>query len=168
MADNIKATFDTADFTAALERLAGPARTHLARSMAVAGGQVLRDEAKALAPVKDGILRNAIYLAFRDAKSNEKQVQYTVTWNSKKAPHGHLLEFGHWMPFKAVRLPSGQWYTVKARRETPKWVSARPFLRPALEGGTARAREAMIARGRERLPQLLAGDMTEPETPADA
>jgi HK97 gp10 family phage protein len=167
MADNLKATFDTSGFTAALDRLAGPARTHLARSMAVAGGQVLRDEAKALAPVKDGILRNAIYLAFREARSNDKQVQYSVTWNSKKAPHGHLIEFGHWQPFKIAVLPDGRIYTLKARLPSPKWVPAHPFLRPALTGGTARAMAAMIARGRERLAELLAGSTEEKEA-ADA
>lgn len=157
MADNLKASFDTSGFEAALEKLAGPARIHLARSMAVAGGQVLRDEAKAHAPVKDGVLRDSIYLAFREAKSTEKQVQYSVTWNSKKAPHGHLLEFGHWQPFKVAVLPDGRIYTMKSRLPAPKWIPAHPFLRPALMGGVERARGAMIARGRERLPELLAG-----------
>lgn len=150
-----RAEFDVTEFEDALELLRGDLRTHLARSMGVAGGQVLRDEAKARAPVKDGVLRASIYLAYRESGSNDKRVQYVIAWNGRKAPHGHLLEFGHWQPFKVAALPDGRFYTMKTRLPSPKWIPARPFLRPALTGAADRVRAAMIARGRERLPQLL-------------
>lgn len=152
-----ESTIDTREWEAGLAKLADPAmRESLARSMAVAGGQVLRDEAKLQAPVESGLLKSAIYLAHKEGKSTDSRVVYSVTWNAKKAPHGHLLEFGHWQPFVTIKV-NGQWVSTNKRREQPKWVSARPFLRPAYDIGSARAQDAMIQRGRERLPQLLAG-----------
>ncbi|MFE0784064.1 MULTISPECIES: HK97 gp10 family phage protein [Pseudomonadota] len=158
MAKGLQATFDTSGWSAGLDRLLGPARVSLARSMAVAGGEVLRDEAKMRVNSHNGVLANAIYLAFREARSNEKEVQYAVTWNKSKAPHGHLVEFGHWQIYAVVRKPDGTYVTDKRHRlATPKWVPAYPFLRPAYEAASARARTTMVQRGRERLPELLAG-----------
>lgn len=162
---------DTSGWTAALAKLVDPKlRESLARSMAVAGGKVLRDEAKAQVRVESGRLRSAIYLAYREGKSTEKVVVYSVTWNSKKAPHGHLKEFGHWRynkvvngyPQKSLRagLKKGKGpddHVPPGALDTPRWVPASPFLRPAYEIAGARAQEAMLQRGRERLPELLAG-----------
>jgi HK97 gp10 family phage protein len=152
----VSAKLDTSGWTAALDKLAGEKRVSLARSMCVAGGEVLRDEAKLLAPVKDGVLQSAIYLAYKDARSNEAQQVYSVTWNHRKAPHGHLIEFGHWQPYKVVKLPNGDWFTTKELLPNPKWISAKPFLRPAYDMAKERAKQAMIERGRKRLPELLA------------
>ncbi|MGE6916748.1 HK97 gp10 family phage protein [Achromobacter kerstersii] len=158
MANGIQAKFDTSGWAAGLDRLLGPARVSLARSMAVAGGEVLREEAKTRVNTHNGVLAGAIYLAFRDKHSSEREVQYAVTWNKSKAPHGHLVEFGHWQIYAVVRKPDGSYVTDKRRKlATPKWVPAYPFLRPAYEASAPRARAAMIQRGRERLPQLLAG-----------
>jgi HK97 gp10 family phage protein len=158
MGSGVQAKFDTTGMIAGLERLRSAAlRQHLARSMAVAGGEVLRDEAKAFAPVADGVLKGSIYLAFKEKKSNADQVTYSISWNSKVAPHGHLIEFGHWQPFVVTMKPDGTYVTTKTRLAEPKWIAAHPFLRPAYEGGQGRARDAMVARGRERLPELLAG-----------
>lgn len=158
MASGLQAKFDATGWTAGLDRLLGPARVSLARSMAVAGGEVLRDEAKARVNTHNGVLANAIYLAFRDRYSTEKEVQYAVTWNKSKAPHGHLIEFGHWRIYAVIRKPDGSYVTDKSRKlPSPKWVPAYPFLRPTYEAASARAHAAMIQRGRQRLPELLAG-----------
>lgn len=158
MAKGLQATFDTSGWSAGLDRLLGPARVSLARSMAVAGGEVLRDEAKARVSTHNGVLGAAIYLAFRDRYSTAQEVQYAVTWNKRKAPHGHLVEFGHWQIYAVVRKPDGSYVTDKRRKlATPKWVPAYPFLRPAYEAAAARAQVAMLQRGRQRLPELLAG-----------
>lgn len=156
----VKSTLDTSGWKVGLEKLSGPLRESLARSMAVAGGQVLRDEAKALAPRDSGKLAQSIYLAYKEGKSNEQQVVYSVTWNSKPghAPHGHLLEFGHWQPYKVIKLPTGDWFTTKEKLASPKFTAAKPFLRPAFDSAKGRAGAAMIQRGRERLPELLAGN----------
>ncbi|RSF08807.1 HK97 gp10 family phage protein [Achromobacter aegrifaciens] len=157
MANGLQASFDTSGWSAGLDRLLGPARVSLARSMAVAGGEVLRDEAKARVNTHNGVLGAAIYLAFRERYSTDQEVQYAVTWNKSKAPHGHLVEFGHWQIYAVIRKPDGTYVTDKRRkRASPKWVPAYPFLRPAFDAANGRARLAMIQRGRERLPELLA------------
>lgn len=164
MADTFRATADFGAVQEALSRLSGPLRESLARSMAVAGGKVLRDEAKLRAPVgteeggsiHPGALRDAIYLAHKDANSTASQQVYSVTWNSKKAPHGHLLEFGHWQPYVVRKVPGRGYYTTKVKKDVPTWTPAYPFLRPALDSAGARAKVAMIERGKQRLPELLA------------
>ena len=156
MADTFKAKADTSGALAGLDILKGPLATRLARSMAVAGGTVYRDEAKLLAPVDSGLLKSAIYLAFKDSRSNDKDVTYSITWNAKKAPHGHLLEFGHWQIYATYKGRDGQWHTNKSvQLAVPQWVPAHPFLRPAFDTGRERAQQAMLERGKERLPELL-------------
>lgn len=127
----MRVKFDASGWTAALAKLDGPFKEKLARSMAVAGGTLLRDEAKGYAPVQTGLLRDSIYLAFKDGLSNDSKVVYSVSWNSREAPHGHLLEFG----------------TYKS--------PAYPFLRPAFDHAP-RAQAAMMERGRVRAAELLA------------
>jgi HK97 gp10 family phage protein len=156
MADGFNAKADTTGAFAGLDGLKGPLATKLARSMAVAGGTVYRDEAILLAPKESGLLKSAIYLAFKEARSNDEKVTYSITWNAKKAPHGHLLEFGHWQDFATYKGSDGKWYTNKdVRLAQPKWIPAHPFLRPALNTAKDRAQRAMIERGKERLPELL-------------
>jgi len=151
----VSAKLDVSGWTKALDNLAGEKRVSLARSMCVAGGEVLRDEAKLLAPFENGVLKDAIYLAYKDDRSTEAQVVYSVSWNHRKAPHGHLIEFGHWQPYKVVKLPNGDWFTTKEKLPSPKWISAKPFLRPAYDIAKGRAVQAMIERGKQRLPELL-------------
>jgi len=141
----ITAKVDASSALAGLDALTGELRVSLARSMAVAGGQVIRDEARVRAPEQTGRLKSSIYLAFKDGQSTDDRVVYSVTWNSRTAPHGHLLEFGHW-----------QTVAWGHQMATPKWVAAHPFLRPAHEATAQRAQDAMLERARERLPELIA------------
>lgn len=155
-ADGTTGTLDTREWDAALANLTSPKlRESLARSMAVAGGKVFRDEAKARAPVDSGKLRSSLYLAHREGESTPERQVYRVSWNARRAPHGHLLEFGHWQTH-AMYLDGGVW-KVGAPLASPKWVPAHPFLRPAYDGASGRAQKAMIERGRQRLPELLRG-----------
>ena len=171
----IEGDVDVSSVLAGLRSLGNEKMVSLARSMGVAGGKVLRDEAKARAPVESGGLRDALYLAFKDGKSTEAKVIYSVTWNAKKAPHGHLIEFGHWRynkiingrPQKSLRpgLTKGkgpQDHVPPGALDQPVWVSAHPFLRPAYTSSAGRALQAMAARGRERLAEILAGAPDEP------
>lgn len=158
---SIEARVDTSDLLAALDKLAGSDRVHLARSLGAGAGEVLRDEAKLQAPKEEGVLENALYLAFREGKSNEVQVVYVISWNAGKAPHGHLQEFGHWQPYLVIRRPDGTYFTDKTKPlAQPKWVPAHPFLRPAM-AAFPRALAAGVARARKRLPELLAGGTDE-------
>lgn len=163
-------SFDVEEAVKCLEGLGVVAKMHLPRSMAVASGQIFRDEAKDRAPLYDGttglkgganakkppkpgLLRDAIYLAYSDNRSDSAQGRfvYSVTWNARKAPHGHLLEFGHWRYNKIL-------WDMPRKEELPEaeWVAANPFLRPAFEAVSSLAIEIGIARGRERLEELLA------------
>ncbi|HET7415135.1 MAG TPA: HK97 gp10 family phage protein, partial [Arthrobacter sp.] len=149
---------------AGLDMLNSPKlRESLARSMCVAGGKLLRDDAKMLVPVDTGRLKASLYLAYSPEASTGTKIEYHVSWRKGKgqmgggAPHGHLIEFGHWQTHKAYKGSDGQWYSSPEKLANPKWIAARPFLRPALEGGRERAYNAMIVRGKQRLPELLNG-----------
>jgi len=173
MADG--SSFDASGWLAGLVKLADPKlRESLSRSMAVAGGKVLRDEAKLQAPVESGRLRSAIYLAYKAQRSNEAKIVYSVSWNAKVAPHGHLVEFGHWRynkivnghPQKSLRpgLKKGKGsedHVPPGKLRKPKWVAGKPFLTPAYHNASQRSLRAMIDRGRQRLPELLAGASSE-------
>lgn len=153
---SIEAKADLSVVFDGLDKLGSSIKYSLARSMAVAGGKVVRDEARARAPRRDmSTLANAIYLAYRDGLSTEARVVYSVTWNSRKAPHGHLIEFGHWRINKVERQPDGTWLFSRERLPEPVWVPAHSFLRPALDATRGTMVQAMIQRGRERLPELL-------------
>ncbi|MDG2524645.1 HK97 gp10 family phage protein [Stenotrophomonas sp. HITSZ_GD] len=136
----------------------GEMTTSVARSMGVAAGQAVRGEAKARAPVDDGTLRDSIYLAYREGESSDARVVYQISWNSKKAPHGHLLEFGHWRTNVLVRGEDGKWRATTELLPAPVWTPAYPFLRPAYEATLARLTEIAAARGRKRLAELLSGE----------
>lgn len=161
----IQTKVDLSSMRAGLAQLSGPARESIARSMAVAGGQVIRDEAKERAPRRDGRLASAMYLAYKPLRSGQDQQVYSVTWNARKAPHGHLVELGYWQPFVVVKTADGEYITTKIRRAQPKWIAAHPFLRPALDAAGGRAFEAMIKRGRERMFDLLADPDSLDESP---
>ena len=154
----IKVDFESA--FKALDAMAEAAKKHLPRSMAVAAGKVFRDEAAARAPQgPTSNLREAIYLAFSDSRSVpvDGLVVYSVTWNKIKAPHGHLIEFGHWQTHATYIGSDGQWYSDRRRPlANPKWIPAHPFLRPAYDSMVQIAMQAAVKRGRERMAEILA------------
>lgn len=164
--------FDFEEAFKRLDGLAAIAKEHLPRSMLVATGKVVRDEAKARAPVESGTLREAIYLAFAEDRSLPQigQFTYSVTWNASKAPHGHLLEFGHWR----YNRPDGKGGWMKSlkpglsrgdgeashdgpgKEPVPVWTPAHPFLRPAYDAVINIALQAGLDRGRQRMAEILA------------
>lgn len=105
-----KVDFDTKELEKALSKLSQDVREDIAKSAAVAGGQVIRDEAKLRVPVKSGKLKDSIYVAHSEKDSSDKQKTVTVSWNAKKAPHGHLPEFGYWLVIngKTIRRIPGK------------------------------------------------------------
>jgi HK97 gp10 family phage protein len=44
--------------------------------------------------VRTGNLRDAIFRAYSARSSTDDIKTYRISWNLKKAPHGHLIEFG--------------------------------------------------------------------------
>ena len=150
------------DATAALsglDALAGPLRESLLRSGLVAAGSVIRDEAEVRVPVKTGRLKSALYLAYSPERSVNGQQVYGVSWRKSfmgGARHGHLIEFGHWQPYKVLMKADGTFVTIKSQPlAEPKWIPAKPILRPAMDAAGGRAVNAAVARMRERLPELL-------------
>lgn len=164
MADGYRMTLDAKEWDKAFSALGGPVRESLARRMLVSGGVVLRDAAASnarMAANKEGVetrgkLANAIYLYYDKEDVTEHSFIYNISWNKRKAPHGHLIEFGHWMTHQVYKGTNGEWYTLKDRPlDAPRWVAARPFLRPTFDSYSSVAIRVMIQRGREELPKLL-------------
>jgi hypothetical protein len=102
-----------------------------------------------------GNLDSAIYQAYSANNSGKGRAVYHVSWNARKAPHGHLVEFGHIQRYKVYTGRDGRWYTAirpgmkgkkapprKASQSvkdayyvplaSPRQVAAQPFIRPAL------------------------------------
>lgn len=178
MADRISARMDFGDMNASLERLAGAGRVSLARRMGVAGGTILRDEAKVNAlqshartswtpnpnsrgSETPGTLADAIYLAFDKKGSSDTLHRYAVSWNAKKAWWGKLREFGYFQRFRVYKDAQGVYHTTKEKLPQPKRRPADPFLAPAFDAHLAAVKSAMIAAGKIELPKILRGDIGE-------
>lgn len=58
---------------------------------------------------KTGTLAESIYRVYSPERSGDSVKTYRISWNKKKAPHGHLIEFG------------------------TSRMAARPFIRPAFD-----------------------------------
>lgn len=107
------------------------------RPAAQAGAQVLYNEVKknvaAIGKVT-GNLDSSIYQAYsRDNSEDGQRATYHISWNHRKAPHGHLVEYGHIKSFHVFMGKDGRWYTDKKRPlNNPVQVAARPFIRPAM------------------------------------
>ena len=108
----------------------------LCRPAAQAGAQVFYDEvrsrvaalgdkpeqaaAEAGVRVGTGNLLRAIYQAYSEDKSVGGKKAYVISWRTGRAkkgaggltiaPHGHLVEFGHWRKYKVYKR-NGRWFT---------------------------------------------------------
>ena len=96
------------DWEAGLNKVALLLKSDVARAGAQAMAQVVYDAAKENAPVADkphklkgghrysvpGTLKASIYQVYSKRKSVRSRIEYHVSWNRNKAPHGHLVEFG--------------------------------------------------------------------------
>lgn len=149
---------DFSEFNALIKDL-GEGVEHAIRPSAQAGAQVLYDAAKsnvaAIGRVT-GNLSSAIYQAYDQRASNTQQAFYQISWNAKRAPHGHLVEFGHIKRYASYVGKDGKWHTsvkpemrgkklprgklsqaVKdayfVQLKTPVQVAAKPFMRPAAD-----------------------------------
>jgi hypothetical protein len=165
---NVKRTsVDISAVIGGLDKLAA-VQESIARSMGAAMGIEVRDEAKVRVPVgtdeggsiTPGLLQSAIYVAYDDQRRllNPGAYRYTVSWNSKKAPHGHLIEFGHWMPYQYARTASGDYYTPKpliSLEGNGFWVNARPFLGPAFDAKLPRLAAVAYEAGRIKFAEVM-------------
>lgn len=159
---------DISEVTGGLSRM-GEAKESIARAMGAAMGVEVRDEAKLRAPVgtdeggsiTPGLLRRSIYVAYDSRRNilNPGAYRYTVSWNSRLAPHGHLLEFGHWMPYVYVRTADGDYYTPKNplvhQKNGPFWVDQRPFLGPAFDAKLPRLSSIAFQAGAAKFKEVM-------------
>ena len=129
-------TVNTTDIEQYLDAL-GDDAIKAARPAAQAAAQVLYQGV--LANVarlgrNSGNLHSSIYQVYSRKNSNARQgnATYHISWNARKAPHGHLVENGYIQKYK-VYMADGIWYTnKKAPLAQPRQVAAHPFVRPAL------------------------------------
>lgn len=154
---SVKVSFDLFALDAAVDAL--EQRLHAAaRPAAQAAAQVLYDRVQRnvsrLGRVT-GNLAGSIYQVYSKDKSSPERAVYHISWNTKKAPHGHLLEYGYVRRFKVFVGPDGKWRTVKSQPlAAPVQVAAHPFVRPAaaeMPRALEAARAELVRRfGRER------------------
>ncbi len=132
-----------------------------ARPAAQAAAQVLYDEVKRnVAGIKrhTGNLSRSIYQAYSASNSAGGRATYHVSWNARKAPHGHLVEFGHLQRYEiSFDRQTGRFTTHRDKPlPTPRQVGARPFIRPAI----AKFEAAMQAAQERYLAELQARRIT--------
>lgn len=101
------------------------------RPAAQAATQVLYERVKlnvqALGKVT-GNLERSIYQAYSPEKSKDGQrAEYHVSWNHKKAPHGHLVENGYLQRYRYYQDNQGR---------------VRPMVRPGMDGKKPPGRRA--------------------------
>jgi hypothetical protein len=181
MANARRTRIDLSEVMAGFDRLKA-AGEPIARAMGVGMGQEVRDEAKIRAPVLDpsemgtdsqqqGTLRDAIYLAFDGRKHllNPGVYTYTVSWNSRRAPHGHLKEFGFQQPYIVARTgTTGLFYTPLSgdkgakgrakghlRPNGPLIVAAEPFLGPAFDAKQPRLLSIAVQAGATKFTEIM-------------
>lgn len=147
---------DVAGFAAAIQADA-QAFGEAARPAAQAGAQVIYEEVRrnvVRIKRKTGNLAASIYQAYSTDNSRPGGAQtYHVSWNAKKAPHGHLVEFGHLQRYEVIYEPETRrlWTDKSKPLAAPRQVAARPFIRPALAAKGAAALQAMEDRFRAEL-----------------
>lgn len=170
MVEPRRSRVDLSQVFAGLDKLV-EVKESLARTMGNAMGVAVRDEAKIRVPIgteqggsiSPGLLHSAIYNAYDDQRSilAPGSYRYTVSWNSKKAPHGHLIEFGHWMPYRYVKTDEGDYFTPKPLEPNPGggpdgfWVEQRAFLGPAFDATMPRLASIAYQAGSIRFVELM-------------
>lgn len=127
---------DTSGLGKWLNELADEAEAAV-RPAAQAAAQVLYEEVKAnVGRLRrhTGNLERSIYQVYSTSKSDAARAVYHVSWNARKAPHGHLVEFGHLQRYEISFDPRTKRFTTHKDRPlmTPKLVAAKPFVRPAM------------------------------------
>lgn len=144
VAKAVRIDFDSQGVNAGLDALAAGSLRN-ARPAAQAGGQVLYEEVLARVPVAKkarttkggkvilpGALKASIYQVFSEDNSTDNRATYHVSWNHRKAPHGHLVEYG----------------TSRA--------AAHPFIRPSYDARYQDALRAADAKWREGMQTVIA------------
>ncbi len=147
--------WDPSSLDAELDELLD-ASSSAVRPAAQAGAQVYYDEMRRRVPVSSevrqykgktyqpGTLKASIYQKYSTDHSSAATATYHVSWNHRKAPHGHLLENGHWLT---------QW--GKNKLTTPVWVPPQSFVRSTYDAVAQRAIDAVDQEWTRRVKEKL-------------
>lgn len=160
---------DTSGFEEFLDAL-GDAAEAAVRPAAQAGTQVLYEAVKlnvSKIGKVSGNLASSIYQVYSQDNSGPSTATYHVSWNHSKAPHGGLVEYGHWQRYQVVQSKAGKFVTAvrpekagqpKPRRRAsqaekdayyvprpggPVYVPGKAFMRQALAVTPEAVRQAM-------------------------
>ncbi|MEY4416876.1 MAG: hypothetical protein RIQ53_4169 [Pseudomonadota bacterium] len=127
-------TSNAADIIADLGAFADRA-AEAARPAAQAMAQVLYEAVRANIRSDTGTLYRSIYQVHSQDNSVPGGRQtYHVSWNHRKAPHGHLVEWGHYQRHLVTVDDRGRWITHGDQPLAhPVWIPGRPFMRPAAD-----------------------------------
>jgi HK97 gp10 family phage protein len=122
---------------------------NILRSALRAGGNVIKNEARANVPVAEGALKKSVRVT---TSSNGGVVKATVKAGGKKAPHAHLVEFGT-RPHKILPKNAAALAIAGAVVSSVDHPGARPnpFMRPALDSKHTEAVAAIAEQTRKRL-----------------
>jgi hypothetical protein len=130
---------DLGGVEAMMEQL-GDKADEAARPASQAAIQVLYVEVKrnvAAIPQKTGNLERSIYQVYSRNNSGQGKATYQCSWNTRKAPHGHLVEFGHIQRYVTYMGRDGKFYTAvrpnmrgkkKPSRKAPQSVKDAYYL----------------------------------------
>lgn len=113
--------FKMGDLKAVISEL-GDRAEEAARPAAQAAAEVLYQEVKknvASIGKKTGNLASSIYQVYSASNSEPGRATYHVSWNARKAPHGHLVEFGYLQRYEYYKDEQGK---------------VRPKVRPEMMG----------------------------------
>ncbi len=153
--NSLSIVFDDAALNNLLAEL-GDGAKEAVRPAAQAGAEVLYQEVKRnlekRSESKTGNLLSAIYQVYSKDNSSESSATYHVSWNARKAPHGHLVEYGYKQRYRVVyNAKKKRFFTLKDQPlPVPKDVPAQPFIRPA----QAKFGDALAAAEAEVLKRL--------------
>lgn len=133
---NFSISFDSRQMAALVDGMRQDVET-ASRPAAQAGAQFIYNQVRqnvGRLGQKTGNLQRSIYQVYSKDQSVSGQEVYHISWNARKAPHGHLVEYGYKQIHQVVKdRRSGKWITLKKKRlATPKQVPPRPFVRPAM------------------------------------
>jgi hypothetical protein len=115
---------------------------------------VLYQELQLTVPKDDGTMLDALY-RFRNPNSGAAVENWTVGVNQSKAPHFHLIEEGHWQPYKVVRGADGKFYTTSQLLPSPKWIPPNAFFRAAYDAKIGQALNVGLLSLKNRIAQMV-------------
>lgn len=168
-------TFDFSQARAFLDSVGRAVASDFTHQAAEAGARVLRDEVRANVSqlgTKTGNLKTAVYEAWSRDNSGNGRETFHVSWNHIKAPHGHLVESGHYRYYAVYIGSDGNYYTAirpsqwkkpkPGRKQFPNYfvrlpvpvkIAGRHFVMNALDTKGQAARDAAT----EKMRSLIEG-----------